>query len=198
MELLVCVLVAMNIFMAEELAESKGTTLIDLAVNPVKKLANKAITKVKDMAHKAVKVTKDTADKAVVVAKDTCDKCEVAVNKAISDITNFAVTNIRVAEEMIVKETYIYKEMQTNNDELLAQINALQAKVDDITEKYQALENKKQVVNRPKNIKKPAKVNNPFAIEHIDGFDATKITYVRDENGNIRATDIVYEQVTNE
>ena len=198
MELLVCVLVAMNIFMAEELAESKGTTLIDLAVNPVKKFANKAINKVKDMTRKAVKVTKDTADKAVVVAKDTCDKCEVAVNKAVSDITNFAVTNIRVAEEMIVKETLIYKEMKTNNDELLAQINALQAKVDDITEKYQALENKKQVVNRPKNIKKPAKVNNPFAIEHIDGFDATKITYVRDENGNIRATDIVYEQVTNE
>lgn len=40
-------------------------------------------------------------------------------------------------------------------------------------------------------------IDNPFAIEHIDGFDATKITYVRDEDGNIRATDIVYEQVTN-
>ena len=198
MEILVCVLVAMNIFMAEELAESKGTTLIDLAVNPVKKFANKVINKAKEMTRKAVKVAKDTADKAVVVAKDTCDKCEVAVNKAVSDITNFAVTNIRVAEEMIVKETYIYKEMQTNNDVLLAQISELQAKVDDITNKYNALENKKQVVNRPKNVKKPAKVNNPFAIEHIDGFDATKITYVRDENGNIRATDIVYEQVTNE
>lgn len=198
MELLVCVLVAMNIFMAEELAESKGTTLVDLAVNPVKKFANKAINKVKDMAHKAVTTVIDTKNKAVVVAKDTVDKCEVAVNKAVSDITNFAVTNIRVAEEMIVKETYMYKEMQTNNDALLAQISELQAKVDDITNKYNALENKKQVVNRPKNAKKPAKVDNPFAIEHIDGFDATKITYVRDEDGNIRATDIVYEQVTNE
>jgi phage shock protein A len=198
MELLVCVLVAMNIFMAEELAESKGTTLIDLAVNPVKRFANKAINKAKDMAHKAVTTVIDTKDKAVVVAKETVDKCEVAVNKAVSDMTNFAVTNIRVAEEIIVKNTYIYKEIQTNNDVLLAQISELQAKVDDITDKYNALENKKQVVNRPKNAKKPAKVDNPFAIEHIDGFDATKITYVRDEDGNIRATDIVYEQVTNE
>ncbi len=198
MEMLVCVLVAMNIFMAEELAESKGTTLVDLAVNPVKRFANKAINKVKDMAHKAATTVKDTKDKAVVVAKDTVDKCEVAVNKAVSDMTNFAVTNLRIAEEMIVKNTYMYKEMRTTNDELLAQINELQAKVDDITNKYNALENKKQVVNRPKNAKKPAKVDNPFAVEHIDGFDATKITYVRDENGNIRATDIVYEQVTNE
>ena len=198
MEMLVCVLVAMNIFLAEELAESKGTTLIDLAVNPVKKFANKAINKAKDMARKAVTTVIDTKDKAVVVAKDTVDKCEVAVNKAVSDMTNYAVTNLRVAEEMIVKNTYMYKEMRTTNDELLAQISELQAKVDDITNKYNALENKKQVVNRPKNVKKPAKVNNPFAIEHIDGFDATKITYVRDENGNITATDIVYEQVTNE
>ena len=124
MELLVCVLVAMNIFMAEELAESKGTTLIDLAVNPVKKFANKAINKVKDMAHKAVTTVKDTKDKAVVVAKDTVDKCEVAVNKAVSDMTNFAVTNLRIAEETLVKNTYMYKEMQTNNDALLAQITS--------------------------------------------------------------------------
>ena len=198
MEMLVCVLVAMNIFLAEELAESKGTTLIDLAVNPVKKFANKAINKAKDMARKAVTTVIDTKDKAVEVTKETVDKCEVAVNKAVSDMTNYAVTNLRVAEEMIVKNTYMYKEMRTTNDELLAQISELQAKVDDITNKYNALENKKQVVNRPKNVKKPAKVNNPFAIEHIDGFDATKITYVRDENGNITATDIVYEQVTNE
>jgi hypothetical protein len=150
------------------------------------------------MAHKAVTTVIDTKDKAVVVARETVDKCEVTVNKAVSDITSFAVTNIRVAEEIIVKNTYIYKEIQTNNDVLLAQISELQAKVDDITDKYNALENKKQVVNRPKNAKKPAKVDNPFAIEHIDGFDATKITYVRDEDGNIRATDIVYEQVTNE
>ena len=179
MELLVCVLVAMNIFMAEELAESKGTTLVDLAVNPVKKFANKAINKVKDMAHKAVTTVIDTKDKAVVAAKETVDKCEVAVNKAVSDITNFAVTNLRVAEEIIVKETYIYKEMKATNDSLMAridklealldtnntnddlsaQITELQARLDDITNKYNALENKKQVVNRPKNAKKPARVN---------------------------------------
>lgn len=175
MELLVCVLVAMNIFMAEELAESKGTTLIDLAVNPVKKFANKAINKVKVMTHKAVTTVIDTKDKAVVVAKDTVDKCEVAVNKAVSDITNYAVTNLRVAEEMIMKQTTIYKEMKATNDsliaridkleallannntndDLLAQITELQAKLDDITNKYNALENKKQVVNKPK---KPARV----------------------------------------
>ena len=179
MELLVCVLVAMNIFMAEELAESKGTTLIDLAVNPVKKFANKAINKVKDMTRKAVTTVKDTADKAVVVTKETVNKCEVAVNKAVSDITNYAVTNLRVAEEMIVKETYIYKEMQSTNDSLMAridkleallannntnddlsaQITELQARLDDITDKYNALNNKKQVVNRPKKAKKPARVN---------------------------------------
>lgn len=180
MELLVCVLVAMNIFMAEELAESKGTTLIDLAVNPVKKFANKAINKVKDMAHKAVTTVIDTKDKAVAAAKDTVEKCEVAVNKAISDMTSFAVTNLRVAEEMIVKETYIYKEMQSTNDSLMAridkleallannnntnddlsaQITELQARLDDITDKYNALNNKKQVVNRPKKAKKPARVN---------------------------------------
>ena len=175
MELLVCILVAMNIFMAEELAESKGTTLIDLAVNPVKKFANKAINKAKDMAHKAVTTVIDTKDKAVVAAKETVDKCEVAVNKAVSDMTNYAVTNLRVAEEMIVKKTYIYKEMKATNDsliaridkleallvnnntndELLAQMTELQARLDDITNKYNALENKKQVVNKPK---KPAKV----------------------------------------
>lgn len=179
MELLVCVLVAMNIFMAEELAESKGTTLIDLAVNPVKKFANKAINKVKDMTRKAVTTVKDTADKAVVITKETVNKCEVAVNKAVSDITNYAVTNLRVAEEMIVKETYIYKEMQSTNDSLMAridklealldtnntnddlsaQITELQARLDDITDKYNALSNKKQVVNRPKKAKKPARVN---------------------------------------
>lgn len=179
MELLVCVLVAMNIFMAEELAESKGTTLIDLAVNPVKKFANKAINKVKDMAHKVATTVKDTADKAVVVTKETVNKCEVAVNKAVSDITNYAVTNLRVAEEMIVKETYMYKEMQSTNDSLMAridklealldnnntnddlsaQITELQARLDDITDKYNALSNKKQVVNRPKKAKKPARVN---------------------------------------
>ena len=116
MEILVCVLVAMNIFMAEELAESKGTTLIDLAVNPVKKFANKAINKAKDMAHKAVTTVIDTKDKAIEVTKDTVDKCEAAVNKAVSDMTNYAVTNLRVAEEIIVKNTYIYKEMQSTND----------------------------------------------------------------------------------
>jgi hypothetical protein len=179
MELLVCVLVAMNIFMAEELAESKGTTLIDLAVNPVKRFANKAINKAKDMAHKAVTTVIDTKDKAVVAAKETVDKCEVAVNKAVSDMTNFAVTNIRVAEEMIMKQTTIYKEMKATNDslmaridkleallvnnntndDLLAQITELQAKLDDITNKYNALENKRQVVNKPKKAKKPARVN---------------------------------------
>ena len=179
MELLVCVLVAMNIFMAEELAESKGTTLVDLAVNPVKKFANKAINKVKDMAHKAVTTVIDTKDKAVVAAKETVDKCEVAVNKAVSDMTSFAVTNLRIAEEMIMKQTTIYKEMKATNDSLMAridklealldtnntnddlsaQITELQARLDDITDKYNALSNKKQVVNRPKNAKKPARVN---------------------------------------
>lgn len=176
MELLVCILLAMNIFMAEELAESKGTTLIDLAVNPVKKFTNKAINKAKDMAHKAATTVIDTKDKAIEVTKDTVDKCEAAVNKAVSDMTNYAVTNLRVAEEMIVKKTYIYKEMQANNDTLMAridkleallatnntnddlsaQITELQARLDDITNKYNALENKKQVVNKPK---KPARVN---------------------------------------
>ena len=124
-----------------------------------------------------VNYTKDTVDKAVVVTKETYDKCEVAVNKAVSDITNYAVTNLRVAEEMIVKKTYIYKEMQANNDELMARIdkledslannntndellayiNELQARLDDITDKYNALENKKQVVNKPKNAKKPVR-----------------------------------------
>ena len=179
MELLVCVLVAMNIFMAEELAESKGTTLIDLAVNPVKRFANKAINKVKDIAHKAVTTVIDTKDKAVVAAKETVDKCEVAVNKAVSDITNFAVTNIRVAEEMIMKQTTIYKEMKSTNDSLMAridklealldtnntnddlsaQITELQTRLDDITNKYNALSNTKQVVNKPKKVKKPAKAN---------------------------------------
>lgn len=179
MELLVCVLVAMNIFMAEELAESKGTTLIDLAVNPVKRFANKAINKAKVMTRKAVTTVKDTKDKAVVAAKETVDKCEVAVNKAVSDITNFAVTNIRVAEEMIMKQTTIYKEMKATNDSLMAridkleaslannntnddlsaQITELQAKLDDITDKYNALDNKKQVVNKPKKAKKPVRVD---------------------------------------
>lgn len=175
MELLVCVLVAMNIFMAEELAESKGTTLVDLTVNPVKKFANKAINKVKVMTHKAVTTVIDTKDKAVVVAKDTVDKCEVAVNKAVSDITNYAVTNLRVAEEMIMKQTTIYKEMKATNDsliaridkleallvnnntndDLLAQITELQAKLDDITNKYNALDNKKQVDNKKPVVNKP-------------------------------------------
>lgn len=177
--ILVLVSLAMNIFLAEELAESKGTTLIDLAVNPVKKFANKAINKVKDMAHKAVTTVIDTKDKAVVVAKETVDKCEVAVNKAVSDMTNYTVTNLRVAEEMIVKKTYIYKEMQATNDSLMARIDKLeallannntnddlselitelQARLDDITDKYNTLENKKQVVNRPKNAKRPTRVN---------------------------------------
>lgn len=178
MEMLVCVLVAMNIFLTEELAESKGTTLIDLAVNPVKRFANKAINKAKDMAHKAVTTVIDTKDKAVVAVKETVDKCEVAVNKAVSDITNFAVTNIRVAEEMIMKQTTIYKEMKATNDllmaridklealldtnntndDLSAQITELQARLDDITNKYNALENKKQAANRPKNAKKSARI----------------------------------------
>ena len=179
MELLVCILLAMNIFMAEELAESKGTTLIDLAVNPVKKFANKAINKAKDMAHKAATTVIDTKDKAVVAAKETVDKCEVAVNKAVSDMTDFAVTNLRVAEEMIMKQTTIYKEMKATNDslmaridkleallvnnntndDLLAQITELQAKLDDITNKYNALDNKKPVVNKPKRPTRVDEVN---------------------------------------
>lgn len=187
MELLVLVLLAMNIYMAEELAESKGTTLIDLAIEPVKKASDKAIATVKDVTNKAInkaksfanKVTtkaKDMTHKTVNYTKDTVDKCEVAVNKAVSDMTNFTVTNLRIAEEMIVKETYIYKEMQSTNDELmaridkleallannntnddlLAQITELQARLDDITDKYNTLDNKKQVVNKPK---RPTRVN---------------------------------------
>lgn len=183
MELLVCVLLAMNIFMAEELAESKGTTLIDLAVNPVKKFANKAINKAKDMAHKAVTTVIDTKDKAVIAAKDTVDKCEVAVNKAVSDMTNYAITNLRVAEEMIMKQTTIYKEMKATNDslmaridkleallannntndDLLAQITELQARLDNITDKYNALNNK--------NNKKPV-VNKPKRLTRVDEVDA--------------------------
>jgi prefoldin subunit 5 len=51
--------------------------------------------------------------------------------------------------------------LDTNNtnDDLSAQINELQARLDDITDKYNALENKKQVVNKPKKAKKPARVN---------------------------------------
>ena len=118
MEILVCILVAMNIFMAEELAESKGTTLVDIIVDPVKKASDKAIATVKDVTNKAInkaksfanKVTtkaKEMTHKAVTVTKDTYDKCEVAVNKAVSDMTNYAITNLRVAEEMIMKQTTI-------------------------------------------------------------------------------------------
>ena len=191
MEILVCVLVAMNIFMAEELAESKGTTLVDIIVDPVKKASDKAIATVKDVTNKAInkaksfanKVTtkaKEMTHKAVTVTKDTVDKCEVAVNKAVSDMTNYAITNLRVAEEMIVKQTTIYKEMKASNesliarmdkleallannntnDDLSAQITELQARLDDIINKHNTLSNKKQVekqvVNKPK---RPTRVN---------------------------------------
>lgn len=37
-------------------------------------------------------------------------------------------------------------------------------------------------------------IDNPFAVEYIDGYDVTEVSYVRDEDGNIRATDIQYER----
>lgn len=223
--LFVLVLLGMNLCLAKSLADTKETTIVDVFTEPVKKASNKVIATTKDVTNKAInkaksfanKVTtkaKDMTHKAVDYTKDTVDKCEVAVNKAVSDMTNFTVTNLRIAEEMIMKQTTIYKEMKVTNDslmaridelealltnnntndDLLAQITELQARLDDITDKYNALENKKQIVNRPKNVKKPVKVDNPFAVEHIDGYDVTEAKYVRDANGNWIVVDTHYEK----
>lgn len=37
-------------------------------------------------------------------------------------------------------------------------------------------------------------IDNPFAVEHIDGYDVTEAKYVRDANGNWTTTDIHYEK----
>lgn len=37
-------------------------------------------------------------------------------------------------------------------------------------------------------------ISNPFAVEHIEGCTVSAVTYVRDEDGNIRATNIEYER----
>lgn len=37
-------------------------------------------------------------------------------------------------------------------------------------------------------------INNPFAVEHIDGYDVTEAKYVRDANGNWITVDTHYEK----
>jgi hypothetical protein len=37
-------------------------------------------------------------------------------------------------------------------------------------------------------------IDNPFAVEHIDGYDVTEAKYVRDANGNWTTTDVHYEK----
>ena len=37
-------------------------------------------------------------------------------------------------------------------------------------------------------------INNPFAVEHIDGYDVTAAKYVRDANGNWIVVDTHYEK----
>ena len=37
-------------------------------------------------------------------------------------------------------------------------------------------------------------INNPFAVEHIDGYDVTEAKYVRDANGNWTVVDAHYEK----
>ena len=37
-------------------------------------------------------------------------------------------------------------------------------------------------------------INNPFAVEHIDGYDVTEAKYVRDANGNWIVVDTHYEK----
>ena len=37
-------------------------------------------------------------------------------------------------------------------------------------------------------------INNPFAVEHIDSYDVTEVSYVRDEDGNWTTTNVHYEK----
>lgn len=37
-------------------------------------------------------------------------------------------------------------------------------------------------------------IDNPFAVEHIDGYDVTEVSYVRDEDGNWTTTNVHYEK----
>ena len=38
--------------------------------------------------------------------------------------------------------------------------------------------------------------DNPFAVEHIDGYDVTEVRFVRNSNGNWTATNVTYERMT--
>ena len=144
MLLLVLGLLGMNLCLAKSLADVKETTIVDVITEPVRQATDKVITTTKDMAHKAV----DSIIATSIV-------CKTAVCKAVSDIKLGFISRCRAVEANVVKHTVIYKDMQTTNDELLAQISELQAKVDAITDNKATLE--KKVVNRPKNAKKPVR-----------------------------------------
>lgn len=163
MNLLVLGLLGMNLCLAKSLADTKETTMTSVFTEPIKKTYNKVTTKAKDIYNKAVNYTKDMAHKAADCAKDTYNKavdsalttvvvCQTTVHTVASNVKTNVVTRYRAVEENVVKHTVIYKETQATNDELLAKIEELQAKVDAITEA-------KKVVNRPKSAKKPAKAN---------------------------------------
>ena len=162
MNLLVLGLLGMNLCLAKSLADAKDTTVVDVLTTPIRQAADKAIEATKDLmettavsalvaADTTVAFTKDKANKVTKFFRSKYNKAKAAVNQLVDAVKLDVTTRCRMIEETVVKNTIIYKETQATNEELLAKINELQAKVDSITEA-------KKVVNRPKNVKKPARV----------------------------------------
>ena len=174
MNLLVLGLLGMNLCLAKSLADAKDTTVIDVLTTPIRQAADKAIEVTKDLMETTAVSALVAADTTVAFAKDKANKvakffrnkynkakeavigkyteCKEEVIQVIDNVKLDVTTRCRMIEETVVKNTIIYKETQATNEELLAKIEELQAKVDAITEA-------KKVVNRPKNAKKPAKAN---------------------------------------
>ena len=172
MNLLVLGLLGMNLCLAKSLADAKDTTVVDVLTTPVRQAADKVMATTKDImdttavtalvvADTAVDYTKDKANKVSKFFRSKYNKakeavmskyndCKAAVNQLVDDVKLDVTVRCRMIEESIVKNTVIYKDMQ-------AQLDELQAKVDSIADNKATLE--KKVVNRPKNVKKPAKVN---------------------------------------
>lgn len=202
---LLCVLVislGANVCLTNKLADAKGITVGELIMTPINKVvdtvvdfSNKVISTVNDTID-TVKATvrnttntvvfyaEDTVDTAIITAIDIADKTvdyiEETINnckEAITNVKEFIVINCRIAEEMIVKKTYIYKAMQENHAALLERISALESIINNANEVL--MDNN----------------TNEFTVEQIDGYETNEIEYVRDENGNWIAVDIHYKKV---
>ena len=126
---------------------------------------------VNNMINKVIRNEQTVKDNYKIVRPNT-NKDTVTKDKMIAlqqETIELLQENLAMCQEIIAKDEQMY-EMQ---EQIIAALK----------ERLAIYESEDEETN-----------DNPFAVEHIEGYDVTEVKYVRDENGNWIAVDTQYEK----